>query len=55
VQAYKRLIDDGFAIPFGDALKLERERSSKLNAQVTPDVVAKNREDVMARGREQKN
>lgn len=55
VQAYKRLIDDGFAIPYGDALKLERERSSALNAQVTPDVVAKNREDVMARGREQKN
>ena len=55
VAAYKRLIDDGFAIPYGDALKLERERSSKLNAAVTPDVVAKNREDVMARGREQKN
>ena len=55
VAAYKQLIDDGFAIPYGDALKLERERSSKLNAQVTPDVVAKNREDVMARGREQKS
>lgn len=54
VQAYKRLIDDGFAMPYGDALKLERERSSALNAQVTPDVVAKNREDVMARGRDQK-
>jgi enoyl-CoA hydratase len=55
VTAYKQLIDDGFAIPYGDALKLERERSSTLNAQVTPDVVAKNREDVMARGREQKS
>jgi enoyl-CoA hydratase len=54
VQAYKRLIDDGFAVPYGDALKLERERSSALNAQVTPDVVAKNRGDVMARGRDQK-
>lgn len=54
VAAYKRLIDDGFAIPYGDALKLERERSTALNAQVTPDVVAKNREDVMARGRDQK-
>lgn len=54
VAAYKRLIDDGFAIPYGDALKLERERSTALNAHVTPDVVAKNREDVMARGRDQK-
>jgi enoyl-CoA hydratase len=54
VQFYKRLIDDGFAVPFGEALKLERDRSGPENAKVTPDVVASNREGVMARGREQK-
>ena len=55
VQAYKRLIDDGYARPFADALRLEAERSTALNAQVTPETVAKNREGVMARGREQKS
>lgn len=54
VAAYKRLIDDGYGVGFADALRLERERSTALNAQVTPDQVAKNREGVMARGREQK-
>ena len=55
VTAYKRLIDDGFAVPFADALRLERQRASEANAAVTPDQVAKNREGVMARGREQKH
>ncbi len=54
VQAYKRLIDDGYGVSYADALHLERERSTALNAQVTPETVAKNREGVMARGREQK-
>lgn len=54
VQAYKRLIDDGYGRSFRKAMKLERERSSELNAAVTPDAVARNREGVMARGREQK-
>ena len=54
VQAYKRLIDDGYAVPFGDGLHVERERSTELNALVTPEAVARNREGVMARGRDQK-
>jgi enoyl-CoA hydratase len=54
VQAYKRIIDEGYAAPFGEALKIEAQRSSALNSAVTPDAVAKNREGVMARGREQK-
>lgn len=53
VQAYKKLIDDGHGLPFGAALALEAERSSKLNAQVSPDDVARSREGVMARGRAQ--
>lgn len=54
VQAYKRLIDDGYDRSFRKAMKLEGKRSRKLNAAVTPDAVAKNRAGVMARGREQK-
>ncbi|MDX2234315.1 MAG: enoyl-CoA hydratase [Hyphomonadaceae bacterium] len=54
VQAYKRLIDDGFGKSFAKAMKLEAKRSSEINAAVTPDAVARSREGVMARGREQK-
>jgi len=54
VQAYKQLIDDGYGKPLRKALKHERERSTEINAAVTPDQVAKSREGVMARGREQK-
>jgi enoyl-CoA hydratase len=53
VQAYKRIIDDGFAVAFGDGLKLEHALSSRANAQVTPDAVAQARSGVMERGRTQ--
>lgn len=51
--AYKRLIDEGFAGTFGDGLALETARSSAANRAVTPDAVAKRREAVQARGRQQ--
>lgn len=51
--AYKRLIDDGFALPFGEALQLETGRSTAANAAVTPDAVAARRAAVQARGRNQ--
>ncbi len=51
--AYKRLIDEGFAGTFGDGLALETVRSSAANRAVTPDAVAKRREAVQARGRQQ--
>lgn len=54
VQAYKRLIDQGFAQTFGDGMAAEHNLSSALNAALSPETVAKNREGVMARGREQK-
>jgi len=53
VQAYKRIINDGFAVSFADGMKLEHALSSAANAQVTPDAVAQAREGVMARGRDQ--
>lgn len=51
--AYKKLIDDGFAVGFGEGLALETARSTEANRGVGPDEVAKRREAVQARGRQQ--
>jgi enoyl-CoA hydratase len=53
VQTYKRIIDDGYAVPFGEAMQLEHNRSSAANAAVTPDAVAQARTGLMERGRGQ--
>jgi enoyl-CoA hydratase len=50
---YKTLIDDGFDLPFGEAMQLEHRRSSARNSGVTADQVEKNRLEVLARGRKQ--
>lgn len=50
---YKRIIDDGFALSFGDGIALEHERSSKLNRQVTPESVEARRAGIQARARTQ--
>ena len=50
VQQYKKLIDEGFAISFGDSLKHETATTSKLNAAVTPEAVEARRAQVQARG-----
>ena len=50
---YKKLIDDGFDLPFGEAMQLEHTRSSARNAGVTADQVEKNRLEVLDRGRKQ--
>jgi len=51
---YKAVIDDGLAIEFGDALKMEVERSAKHAASVTAESVEAARQQVTARGRGQK-
>ncbi|MBS0482610.1 MAG: enoyl-CoA hydratase [Proteobacteria bacterium] len=53
VQAYKALIDDGYALPFADALALEHERSSAHNRAVSGGEVEARRHAVMDRGRTQ--
>lgn len=53
LRAYKRIIDDGFALPFDAAMKLERERSQEWGRSVTPDAVEAARKLVRARGQEQ--
>lgn len=53
VAGYKALIDDGFSLPFGEAMRLEKERASRANQEVRADAVAANREAIQARGRTQ--
>jgi enoyl-CoA hydratase len=53
ISDYKRLIDDGFALPFSAAMALENERSSAANRRVTPETVEARRAAVQARGRMQ--
>lgn len=50
---YKKLIDEGYALSFGEGLVLEAERSSAANGQVAPEAVEQARLAVMARGRSQ--
>ena len=51
--AYKRLIDDGFALSLAEGLALEATRSSAANAAVSPQAVEARRAAVQARGRSQ--
>ena len=53
IAAYKKLIDDGYALPFGEAMALEHSTSSARNAQVSGDEVEARRLAVMDRGRAQ--
>ena len=48
---YKAVIDDGFALPFGEGLALEKARSREFNAGVGAAVVEARREQVRARNR----
>lgn len=48
---YKAVIRDGYALPFGDALALERERSRSFNAGVPAHAVEARREAVRSRNR----
>jgi enoyl-CoA hydratase len=48
---YKAVIRDGFALPFGEGMALERERGAAFNATVRADDVEARREAVRARNR----
>ena len=52
-RGYKRLINDGYALPFGDAMQLEATRSTEANSKVSAAQVEAARGAVQARGREQ--
>ena len=48
---YKSIIDDGFALPFGEGMALEQARSREFNAGVGAAAVEARREAVRARNR----
>jgi enoyl-CoA hydratase len=48
---YKAIIDDGFALPFGEGTRLEKERGREFNAQVGAAAIEARREGVRARNR----
>jgi len=51
LKVYKELIDEGFGMPFADALQLEISRSKEHAASVTAESVEEARKAVTARGR----
>ncbi|MSQ68423.1 MAG: enoyl-CoA hydratase [Gammaproteobacteria bacterium] len=51
--SYKRLLDDGHALPFGPAMTLEAEVAMSHNQQVAPADIEARRRAVLARGRAQ--
>jgi enoyl-CoA hydratase len=53
LRGYKALIDDGLALPYGDARALERERSHAHARGVRADEIASRRAGIQARGRAQ--
>jgi enoyl-CoA hydratase len=50
---YKKLIDDGYAMSYGDALAHEARESAQTMRAITADEVKSRREAVQARGRQQ--
>ena len=53
LSAYKSIIDQGFDLPFGEAMDLEHRLSSANNRSVTPEMVEARRAAIQARGRTQ--
>jgi enoyl-CoA hydratase len=53
MRGYKRLIDRGFAVAFGEALEIEREESLEHAKRVRPEDVAARRRNIQERGRSQ--
>lgn len=53
IRKYKKLIDDGFQMAFGDALELERKTNYEHFQTVKAETIAERRAGVIKRGREQ--
>jgi enoyl-CoA hydratase len=49
---YKAVIEDGFALPFGEALLLERTRGRAFNTQIAANAIESRREAVRERNRQ---
>jgi enoyl-CoA hydratase len=53
LRSYKRIIDTGFEVSFGEGMRLERELSGVANRGVAPEAVEAARKLVRARGQAQ--
>jgi enoyl-CoA hydratase len=53
LRKYKRLIDDGFGLPFGEAMALEAKTALDHAASITRDGIEAARKQVQERGRSQ--
>ena len=54
LQQYKALVDDGFSMPFREALVWEEQRAIESAGQAMASTIASRRESVMAQGRKEK-
>jgi enoyl-CoA hydratase len=52
-QTYKAFIDDGFALPFGEAMAMEKQRSSAWARGADTAAIGERRESILERGRGQ--
>ena len=53
LRGYKQLIDEGFALPYGEALDHESRVSAEHMRTITPQMVAGRRKAIQKRGRAQ--
>lgn len=53
IRGYKRLIDEGFGLPFAEAMQLEANVSRAAAVSVTSDAIAGRRARIQERGRSQ--
>jgi enoyl-CoA hydratase len=53
LRAYKKIIDEGFAQPFGEAIRLEARANREHAKQLRPEDIAARRAAIQARGRSQ--
>ncbi len=52
---YKQLIDEGYALPYGEAMRVEAHRSIDHARGVTPEAIESRRGGIQERGRSQKH
>ena len=55
LQQYKRLIDDGYNMPYRDALAWEEERAIESAKQVMAATIEQRRESILEKGRSEKD
>jgi enoyl-CoA hydratase len=53
LNAYKALIDEGYAQAYGDGLKTEQKVSASANSAVSADAIENRREGIRERGKAQ--